>query len=98
MEIKTNKIYYAVKYNKSASDYNFRRVLEFNDLTRAENYFDGLFKIYDEEMSLEEKTNTTVFLVKLHHNDEEVLAYFGMGLSFFNGAPMWVSRSYSLGG
>lgn len=98
MEIKTNKIYYAVKYNKSSSDYNFRRIFEFNNLTRAESYFDSLFKIYDEEMSFEEKTNTTVFLVKLHHNDEEVLSYFGMGLSFFNGSAMWVSRSYSLGG
>lgn len=94
MEIKTNKIYYAVKNSKSAKDYNFRRIFEFNNLEKAEQYFDNTFKIYDEEMTEEEKTNTTVMLVKMQANDEQVLAYFGMGLRFFNGSPMWVSKSY----
>lgn len=98
MEIKTNKVYYGVKYNKSYSEYNYRRIAEFKSLQKAEEYFDNLYKVYNEGMPIEERSATTVFLVKLHGYDEEVLAYFGMNLSFFNGAPMWVSRSYSLGG
>ena len=98
MEIKTNKIYYSVKCSKSAKDYNFRTIFEYNNLEKAEQYFDNTFKIYDEEMSEEEKTNTTVMLVKMQANDEQVLAYFGMGLHFFNGSPMWVSKSYVKGG
>ena len=97
MEIKTNKVYYGVKNIKSAEDYNYRRIFEFSSLEKAEKYFDNLYQIYDEAMSVEERSNTTVFLVKILDNDEEVLAYFGMGLRFFNGAPMWVSRSYSKG-
>lgn len=98
MEIKSNKVYYGVKYNKSYDDRNYRRVFEFSSRVKAENYFDSLFDIYQKEMSVEERSASTVFLVKLHGSDEEVLAYFGMNLSFFNGSPMWVSRSYSLGG
>lgn len=98
MEIKSNKVYYGVKYNKSCGDYNYRRIFEFSSLEKAEKYFDDIYNIYQEAMSIEERSCATVFLVKLHGSDEEVLAYFGMNLSFFNGSAMWVSRSYSLGG
>lgn len=96
MEIKSNKKYYAVKVNKSSQGYNKRSIIEYADKENAEKYFDNVFKIYS-ELSVEEQSHVTVFLVKLHQNDEEVLAYFGMGLSFFNGSPIWVSETYAKG-
>lgn len=98
MEIKTNKVYYAVKYSKSEKNYNFRRIFEFSTQAQAEKYFDDSYAIYANEITAEERTKTTVFLVRMCNNEEDVIAYFGMNLSFSNGAPMWVSRSFIKGG
>lgn len=96
MKIKSNKNYYAVKAHKSSQGYNKRSIIEYADKENAEKYFDNVYEIYS-KLSVEEQSHITVFLVKLHGDDEEVLAYFGMGLSFFNGSPMWVSEAYVKG-
>jgi hypothetical protein len=44
-------------------------------------------------MSKEQQTHYTYFLCEVVNGDEDVIAYFGMGLEF-NDRPVWVSYRF----
>lgn len=93
MEIKTNKTYYKVKKNYSGQYSNYRTIIEYDDYERAKQEFEIYQKGYL-VMSKEQQTNYTYYLCACINGDEDVLAYFGMGLEF-NGRPFWVSKLFS---
>lgn len=92
MEIKTNKTYYRVKRNYSGQYSNYRTIIEYDDYERAKQEFE-LYKKDYLKMSKEQKTNYTYFLCEVVNGDEDVIAYFGMGLEF-NERPVWVSYRF----
>lgn len=92
MEIKTSKTYYRVKRNYSAEHFNYRTIIEHDDYERAKDEFDIYKKSYL-EMSKEQQTHYTYFLCEVAHGEEDVIAYFGMGLAF-NDKPVWVSYRF----
>lgn len=92
MEIKTNKIYYRVKKNYSSERFNSRVVNEFQDYEKAKECFEICKKTYL-KMSKEQQTSYTYFLCEVLNGDEDVIAYFGMGLEF-NERPVWVSYRF----
>lgn len=92
MEIKTNKVYYRVKYNHSSEFYNYRVVHEYEDYEIAKDCLEIYKKRYL-KMSKEEQTNNTYFLCEFVNGEEDVIAYFGMGLAF-NDKPVWVSYRF----
>lgn len=92
MEIKTNKTYYRVKMNCSLESFNYRTIHEYDDFECAERMFDICKESYLEQ-SKEEQTHHTYFLCEVVNGDEDVIAYFGMGLEF-NNRPVWVSHRF----
>ena len=92
MEIKTNKTYYRVKRNYSGQNSNYRTIIEYDDYERAKQEFE-LYKKDYLKMSKENQTNYTFFLCEVVNGDEDVIAYFGMGLEF-NERPVWVSYRF----
>lgn len=92
MEIKTNKTYYRVKCNYATESCNYRTIHEYATYDEAVKLFDSLKEIYLKRTK-EEQTKFTYFLCEVVNGDEDVIAYFGMGLAF-NERPVWVSYRF----